>query len=532
MKILFHRTWAIWLAATGMAVPALAAEIQVIYTKIPGHPTANIPGVLDLDGNPTSSDFRSIEGLRLSPDGSLWVLQGRTQLGSDLENILLMGSGTTGTMFAQEGQPIPGGAPGELFDFFGSGLGEFNTLNHFAYSARARGGVPAVFQKVLYWDGTNHGIVHQMGDLYTGMIDLAPNPSGDETVGNSIGSIHPLDNGTIGAQDSTILQIHTSRRPAITYGLQQFHQTGVTSVADLDNVQRIWNTIDANEFRTTPDFQHWMAEGQVVIGGVNTRVLVRDNAAVLQANREVAGSGLLLGDIFQTVLLSNGDWYSRGRDNSGTSSAAPDWAVRNGVLIAKTGDPIYDGAGETWGDTIYAVGGNRVGDYLVSGRVVGAPLESDDVIVLNGTTVLLREGDPVDVDGNGAFDDDAYIGRGNNTLVALVANTLYVTDDGWLYTLVNLRTGDGADHNSNPVFSTPTAFVRVRLPGAASVPGDMNCDGTVNNFDIDPFVLALTNLEEYTNQYPDCDPLNGDVNGDGVLNNFDIDPFVELLTGG
>jgi hypothetical protein len=63
-------------------------------------------------------------------------------------------------------------------------------------------------------------------------------------------------------------------------------------------------------------------------------------------------------------------------------------------------------------------------------------------------------------------------------------------------------------------------------------PGDMNCDGEVNNFDIDPFVLALTNPGEYASQYPGCNPLNGDVNGDGVLNNFDIDPFVSLLTGG
>ncbi|MBL8878673.1 MAG: hypothetical protein JNG88_06085 [Phycisphaerales bacterium] len=62
--------------------------------------------------------------------------------------------------------------------------------------------------------------------------------------------------------------------------------------------------------------------------------------------------------------------------------------------------------------------------------------------------------------------------------------------------------------------------------------GDMNCDGEVNNFDIDPFVLALTNSAAYAAAYPDCDPLNGDVNGDGVLNNFDIDPFVDLITGG
>jgi hypothetical protein len=59
--------------------------------------------------------------------------------------------------------------------------------------------------------------------------------------------------------------------------------------------------------------------------------------------------------------------------------------------------------------------------------------------------------------------------------------------------------------------------------------GDMNCDGVVNNFDISPFVLAVTNPTEYAAAYPECDILNGDCNGDSVVNNFDISPFVGLL---
>lgn len=61
--------------------------------------------------------------------------------------------------------------------------------------------------------------------------------------------------------------------------------------------------------------------------------------------------------------------------------------------------------------------------------------------------------------------------------------------------------------------------------------GDLNCDGTVNNFDIDAFVLALTDPAGYQAAYPDCDINLADINGDGAVNNFDIDPFVALLTG-
>ncbi|HOO15673.1 MAG TPA: C25 family cysteine peptidase [Phycisphaerae bacterium] len=62
--------------------------------------------------------------------------------------------------------------------------------------------------------------------------------------------------------------------------------------------------------------------------------------------------------------------------------------------------------------------------------------------------------------------------------------------------------------------------------------GDLNCDGAINAFDIDPFVLALTDVAVYATLFPACDYLLADINGDGAVNAFDIDPFVELLTAG
>jgi hypothetical protein len=70
------------------------------------------------------------------------------------------------------------------------------------------------------------------------------------------------------------------------------------------------------------------------------------------------------------------------------------------------------------------------------------------------------------------------------------------------------------------------------LTVTTSLPGDLNCDGAVNTFDIDPFVLALTNPAAYAAAHPDCDFMLADINGDGLVNAFDIDPFVLLLTGG
>ncbi len=49
-------------------------------------------------------------------------------------------------------------------------------------------------------------------------------------------------------------------------------------------------------------------------------------------------------------------------------------------------------------------------------------------------------------------------------------------------------------------------------------------------FDIDPFVLALTDPVEYAALVPSCAYLLADANHDGEVNVFDIDPFVQLLT--
>ncbi|MGD8453857.1 MAG: S8 family serine peptidase [Phycisphaerae bacterium] len=59
--------------------------------------------------------------------------------------------------------------------------------------------------------------------------------------------------------------------------------------------------------------------------------------------------------------------------------------------------------------------------------------------------------------------------------------------------------------------------------------GDLNCDGAIDNFDISPFVLALTDPTGYAAAYPGCDRDLADVNGDGTVDNFDIGPFVNLI---
>ncbi len=91
-------------------------------------------------------------------------------------------------------------------------------------------------------------------------------------------------------------------------------------------------------------------------------------------------------------------------------------------------------------------------------------------------------------------------------------------------------------------------FTRVTGPGTYNVaynpnnvtitvtypPGDLNCDGVLNNGDVNPFVQYLSNFAGWQATYPDCPPTIGDINGDGTYGQgsfSDIAPFVALILG-
>ncbi|GMU35308.1 MAG: hypothetical protein HS101_09585 [Planctomycetia bacterium] len=68
--------------------------------------------------------------------------------------------------------------------------------------------------------------------------------------------------------------------------------------------------------------------------------------------------------------------------------------------------------------------------------------------------------------------------------------------------------------------------------GPQGLLGDLNCDGAVNTFDIDPFALALIDPAGYAAAYPNCDRLLADCGQDGNINGLDTDSFVICITNG
>ncbi len=475
--------------------------IEVIYEKRTGDPKSALPGWVNLAGAPEAVEWKAFEDLAVSADGSLWAVKARSTAAADHDVGIVLGSGTSGTVFnaggtlIQEGQPAPTSAGTNGFiDFIASGFVRFDSNNKFVFGFRTRttqtGATSSTdSMRVFTWDGSTLAFQFKQLDPYTGLSDTGA--AGDETVGNSVGSFHLLDDGRIGSQDSTVNNISTTRRPVITYNRTAFHQTNVTSVTGLGGVGTVtWTTLTANSFYTTPDGMHWFAQGDA--GSPALEVIVVDSIVALQENSPVGTSGLNFGTSPQVQMAASGQWIARGRDNSGTTAAAPDWVTINGQYVAKTGDPIFPGASENWGDTVVAVAINCRGDYIIAGNTNNPDPGRDNVIVFNGKVVVMREGDPVDLNGNGMFDDSVFIGRVNNTLTAFTgslsngSSSWWVTDDRMLYGLPMLRDGDGLELNATPAFGSPHALVRMRL----ACPADFNLDGAVSVQDIFDYLAA------------------------------------------
>lgn len=73
---------------------------------------------------------------------------------------------------------------------------------------------------------------------------------------------------------------------------------------------------------------------------------------------------------------------------------------------------------------------------------------------------------------------------------------------------------------------------RLAILGPPAGRGDLNCDGAVNNFDLDLFVEALLDPIGFTAAHPDCPADNADLNSDGYVNNIDIEDFVNCVLAG
>ncbi|MCG3129230.1 MAG: hypothetical protein CHACPFDD_04148 [Phycisphaerae bacterium] len=117
-----------------------------------------------------------------------------------------------------------------------------------------------------------------------------------------------------------------------------------------------------------------------------------------------------------------------------------------------------------------------------------------------------------------------YMGDGEE--VSGIIDLAAIVGPGWF--AFDIQTGNAL---ADPELVDDGQLLALYAPQAAFARGDANCDGSVNGFDVEAFVLALSDPPAYAAAYPDCNIEFCDVNGDGSANGFDVDAFVGVLTG-
>ncbi len=250
-------------------------------------------------------------------------------------------------------------------------------------------------------------------------------------------------------------------------------QTGVDApTGQLAGRTDPWQDFDFNDLFFSADGTSYIVQGDLLSAGTtDDDVAVVNGAVVVQEGFAIPGGDptLIVGPsgIFGVYMSSGGNWMARG------DYVAPDvdWALFNGVEVARQGNPIYAGSTEIFGSFFFVTNCNNAGDYVIGGFSDG-PVESDAVLILNNERVILREGDAVDVDGNGIFDDDAFIRF-------LGTDDTLLTDDGRAFVNGALRDSTGTNLGD---------FFMILELDMGSV-GTVFCDPALNNSTGLPTVL-------------------------------------------
>src|SRR5262249_55750223 len=139
----------------------------------------------------------------------------------------------------------------------------------------------------------------------------------------------------------------------------------------------------SDRFITTPDGEHVMFVGTLA-GATLRSVLVLDNLVVVKNGLPPAPGVSDCGTVTNFDLLPNGDWYAWG----GYAGGPGFWCLKNGELIARTGDTITNTSTERWGNSIYGATGNRNGDFVIAGSTDSGNTANNEVIVVNNDRVI------------------------------------------------------------------------------------------------------------------------------------------------
>lgn len=505
-----------------------SATIKGVISTIAASPTSDVPGLSPGKFASSATTGASLARPFRSPDGTKWIMRADTDIATN-DVVMLVYNGTALTVVAQEGVtnlPTGGANPpqpwtsGGFDDVYG-----INDSGQYTFSGVLQGAA-ATDGYIVKWDGAQFVLIGQEATT------AAPGATGGTTFGGSRGSARIANDGTVSFYQ-TINGLTTTTDSFLLKndGATVVAQEGVTVPTNQGGGTT--NTSKAFDAGTTDGqgfFPNAAGDQYIYSGTINTtalpndRVAVVGNGVVIQENFVLPGTAFVSSTddsspINQVWMESDGTWFAYGDNNDDI-----DWVLRNGVVVAETDTEIFPTAGENWDDApyaqtfFYAVGNNN-GDYAVGGTTNAANGLANAVIVMNGTTLVARENDPVDLDNDGVFNDDVFIRTFLDDYAFMTNSDLYV--------VVRLRSSAAALCGATDT-DIGQALIRIPIGGTGPLPcckGDIDGSAQVDELDINEFIAQLV-----LDVGGDPCPLSAaDVNNDTVVDGLDISPFVDLI---
>lgn len=396
--------------------------VTVIYTNLPGDPTSDVPGLPGAHFGPGTgtTHFDRVFG---SPNGN-WALTADTDLPTTEDEILLV----NGVVKAREGTAVSWNV-GENIGLLDTRL-SINDAGTFVFATNTDGAT-----------GTDEYIVS--GSITTTTLSIAAQEGittnlpalPGTTWGSTLDSGVIATDGTVGLSSDAILGVPTTEDDILVLGNTLLAQEGVT-IPTGQVGSEVWENFSADDYWISADGNTWLVQGDLA-GDTNfDGVVVVNGSVVVQESVILPGSGFSnpvdVSGIVGVHMSTGGHWFVRGNNDL----TEQDWVYSNGAVVASSGSPIYVGATENFtdtefSDTFFMHVADSDGNYVIGG-VSDGPTTANGVLVLNNSVVIARESDPIDLDGNGSFDDGIYFNTFGN-------DDGYLSDNGTFYVVASMK---------------------------------------------------------------------------------------------
>lgn len=462
---------------------------NLLYSSITAHASSDVPGIGGLKFQNTAGHTAPFDKPFGSANGN-YIIAADSDAASTADDLLM----ANGVIVEREGNVASWATVG------GSTMGPFqirqgiNDAGEYVFKNNTSEASTADDYVVRATSGPTYTVFAQEG------TDI-PQLGGAETWNDNLEGVLITSASDVAFEANIVTGAPLANDEIYVFGGTLVYQEGITVPSgQAGGATDPWQLLDFEDTWVSPDGLHTLLKGDV--GGTapttDDDVLVYDGVVVLQENQIIPGSGFAnpidLEGTIECALDFGGNWYARGNNDT----TEDDWVVRNGVVIAQVGGPIFTGSLELWddltfGDCFFMHTGDTNGNYVVAG-VTDAVATANGVIVLNDTSVLVREGDPIDVDGNGLYDDDAFFNTFGNDKCIL-------NDLGEFYFVASIKNAAGLVNAQGffrlQAITPPTGPVNYCTAGTTTnnCTPTMSGTGTPSATSGSGFTLAANNME-------------------------------------